>query len=375
MNMRGLYLVEGYPYPDLGELESRGLTHVFYLDNLLLNNYDIVKKNLKSLFKTIENTNIQLIFVLNAFKSSGSDSLVDPTNTAHRTKLKNALSTLINDFPDLNGISFKDFEWQTWDGYTSDEKSDVLSDFADEIASTIKNLNPYIKFSASMGWRSSTLKSVSSKLDYVITEIFTSNSEGIPISKAIKTVKEYSEGEVVVELLTHDNAVNLDPRSLSDIYNEISTVIANNGPSYILYASPWIPFGLGFPKVDYSFKEIYIDINLVSKNKKIPERSSRIMTINFLDQNNDPPSSDLLKTVAGSYKITDQFTGKIIRDFTSFIPTNYVHELILTGEDNQIVNPDVSQENHVITVSIVYGNGRTENSELSVTVLNLLGIE
>lgn len=373
--MRGLYLVEGYPYPDLGELESRGLTHVFYMDNLLLNNYNIVQKNLESLFKTIQNTNIQLIFVLNAFKSSDSDSLVDPTNTAHRTKLKNGLSRLIKDFPDLNGISFKDFEWQTWDGYTSDEKSDILSDFAKEIASTIKSQNPSIKFSASMNWRTSTLKSVSTQLDYVITEIFTSNSEGIPISKAIQTVKEYSEGDVVVELLTHDNAVNLDPRSLSDIYNEISTVIANNGPSYLLYASPWIPFGLGFPKVDYSFKEIYMDLNLVSKNKKIPERSSRIMTINFLDQNNDPPSPDLLKTVAGSYKITDQFTGKIIKDFTSFIPTNYVHEIILTGEDNQIVNPDVSQENHVITVSIVYGNGRTENNELSVTVLNLLGIE
>jgi hypothetical protein len=375
MNMRGLYLVEGYPYPELDELESRGLTHVFYLDNLLLNNYDTVHKNLTSLFETIKTTNIQLIFVLNAFKSSNSDSLVDPTNIAHRTKLKTALSRLIKDFPDLNGISFKEFEWQTWDGYTSDEKSDILADFAKEIASTIKDLNPSIKFSASMNWRSSTLRSVSSQLDYGITEIFTSNSEGIPISKAIQTVKEYSKGDVVVELLTHDNAVNLDPRSLSDIYNEISTVIANNGPSYVLYASPWIPFGLGFPEVDYSFKEIYMDLNLVSKNKKIPERSSRIMAISFLDQNNDPPSPDLLKTVAGSYKITDQFTGKIIRDFTSFIPTNYVYELILTGEDNIIVNPDVSQENHVITVSIVYGNGRTENNELSVTVLNLLGIE
>lgn len=375
MNIRGLYLVEGYPYPDLVALESRGLTHVFYLDNLLLNNYDIVHKNLTSLFETIEKTNIQLIFVLNAFKSSNSDSLVDPTNIAHRTKLKNELLRLIKDFPELNGISFKDFEWQTWDGYTNDEKSNILSEFAGEIASTLKNQNPYIKLSASMNWRSSTLKSVSSKLDYAITEIFTSNSEGIPISKAIQTVKEYSDGDVVIELLTHDNAVNLDPRSLSDIYNEISTVIANNGTNYILYASPWIPFGLGFPKVDYSFKEIYMDLNLVSKNKKIPEKSSRIMTINFLDQNNDPPSPDLLKTVAGSYKITDQFTGKIIRDFTSFIPENYVHELILTDEDNQIVNPDVSQENHVITVSIVYGNGRTENNELSVTVLNLLGIE
>ncbi len=375
MDMRGLYLVEGYPYPELAELETRGLTHVFYMDTLLLNNYEAVKKNLYSVFEKLRNTQIKLIFVINAFKASDKDSLVDPTNTAHRNTLKTALSTLIRDFPDIEGISFKDFEWQSWGGYSQGEKSDILSEFAGEIASAVYKENSAIKFSASMNWRSSTLQAVSSELDYVIAEIFTSNSEGIPISKAVETVKESAAGDVVVELLTHDNAVNLDPRSLSDIYNEISIVISINGPKYCLYASPWIPFGLGFPKVDYSFNEVYLDLNLVSKSKNIPEKSSRIMTITFLDQNNGPPSDDLLKTVAGSYKITDQFTGKIIRDFTRFIPKGHIYELILSDEDNKIVNPDVSQENHVITVSIVYGNGRTENNELTVTVLNLIGIK
>jgi len=375
MDMRGLYLVEGYSYPELVELENRGLTHVFYVDNLLLNNYDAVKKNLSNVIEMIKNSKLKLIFVINAFKAADQDSMVDPSNNAHRNTLKDAISRLLNDFPEIRGVSFKDFEWQSWDGYSQDEKSDILAEFAEEMALNIHNQDPSIKFSASMNWRSNTLQAVSSKLDYVIAEIFTNNSEGIPISTAVKTVKESAAGDVVIELLTHDTAVNLDPRSLSDIYNEISIVIALNGPNYCLFASPWIPFGLGFPKFDYSFKEIYLDLNLVSKDKNIPEKSSRIMTVTFIDQNNDAPSDDLFKTIAGSYKITDQFTGKIIRDFTSFIPTSHIHELILSEEDNKIVNPNVSQENHVITVSIVYGNGRTENNELTVTVLNLIGIK
>ncbi|WP_048190422.1 hypothetical protein [Methanobacterium sp. SMA-27] len=136
-----------------------------------------------------------------------------------------------------------------------------------------------------------------------------------------------------------------------------------------------IPFGLGFPKMDYSFTEVNLDLNLVSKKKTITERSSRILSINFLDQNNNPLSDDLLKTIAGKYKIIDQSTGKIIRDFTSFTPDDSVYELALTSEDNRIINPDVSQENHIITVSIVYGNGKTENNELTLTILNLTGID
>lgn len=375
MDIRGLYLVEGYSYPELVELELRGLTHIFYVDNLLLNNYDAVQKNLKNVIKNLKNTELKLIFVINAFQAADQDSMVDPTNSTHIMTLKNAISRLLNDFPEIQGISFKDFEWQSWDGYSQDEQSDILAEFAREMGLNIHNHDPSIKFSASMNWRSSTLQAVSSELDYVIAEIFTSNSEGTPISTAVKTVKESASGDIVIELLTHDTAVNLDPRSLSDIYNEISIIIALNGPNYCLFASPWIPFGLGFPKFDYSFKEIYLDLNLLSKDKNIPEKSSRIMTITFIDQNNEAPSDDLLKTIAGSYKITDQFTGKIIRDFTSFIPKSHIHELILSEEDNQIVNPDVSQENHVITVSIVYGNGRTENNELTVTVLNLIGIK
>ena len=71
---------------------------------------------------------------------------------------------------------------------------------------------------------------------------------------------------MVIELLSYDSAVNLEPRTLLYIYNEISTVIGINGPEYCLNASPWIPFGLGFPESDYAFTEVNID-NLVSKGK------------------------------------------------------------------------------------------------------------
>jgi len=113
---------------------------------------------------------------------------------------------------------------------------------------------------------------------------------------------------------------------------------------------------------------------LVSKKKTIPEKSSRILTISFTDQNDNPLSDDLLKTVVGNYKITDQSTGRTINKFTSFIPDKSIYELLISSDENRIINQDVSQENHIITVSVVYGNGKKENNELTLTIINLMGI-
>ena len=375
MDIRGLYLIEGNPNPDFVELENRGLTTVFYKDSFLLKDYTVCKKNVNKLISDLEHTNLKLIININGFKASDQSSLVDPTNNQHRNTLKQALLQLLQDFPVIMGISFDDFHWHSWDGYTNDQKSTILAEFAKEMSETIHKLNPSVEVSASLNWKAQTLQSTAEELDFIIPKINISNNNGIPLSKAIKTLIEETQKKMVIELLTYDNAVNLKPRKLSDIYNEISTVIGINGPNYCLNGSPLIPYGLGFPKMDYSFTEVNIDLNLVSKKKTITERSSRILTINFLDQNNNPLSDDLLKTIAGKYKIIDQSTGKIIKDFTSFTPDDSVYELALTSEDNRIINPDVSQENHIITVSIVYGNGKTENNELTLTILNLTGIE
>ena len=375
MDIRGLYLIEGNPYPDFVELENRGLTTVFYKDNFLLKDYTVCKKNLDKLVTDLEHTNLKLIININGFRASDQLSLVDPTNKQHRNTLKQAILQLLEDFPDIMGISFEDFHWHSWDGYNDNQKSTILAEFANEMSEIIHKQNPSLEVSASLNWKAQTLPSTAEELDYIIPKINISNSNGIPLSKAIKSLNDLTQKKMVVELLTYDSAVNLKPRKLSDIYNEISTVIGINGPNYCLNGSPLIPFGLGFPKKDYSFTEVDIDLNLVSKRKTITEESSRILIINFLDQNNNTLSDDLLKTIAGKYKIIDQSTGKIIKDFTSFTPDNSVYELALSSEDNRIINPDVSQENHIITVSIVYGNGKTENNELTLTILNLTGIK
>jgi hypothetical protein len=375
MSVKGLYVIEGHNYPDFEELENRGLTHVFYFDSYLLNDYDICKNNIRELIKTLNHTDLKLHIDLNAFRASDRSSLVDPTNMDHRSRLKSALKDLLNDIPRIEGISFDDFHWHDWSGYNEDEQSKILAEFAREMANAVHEVEPSKKISASINWSSNTLPKTASELDMVIAKIYSTNSNNIPLSKALKTVlEEIDNTDVVVELLTYDTAVNLDPRSLSDIYNEISTVINLNGPNYCLYASPWIPFGLGFPSVDYSFTEIKMDLNLVSKKKTIPEKSSRILTISFTDQNDNPLSDDLLKTVVGNYKITDQSTGRTINKFTSFIPDKSIYELLISSDENRIINQDVSQENHIITVSVVYGNGKKENNELTLTIINLMGI-
>lgn len=375
MMIKGLYVTENNPYPDFKELESRGLTHVFYFDSFLLNSYNTCKKNIIDLIHEMEGTDLKLHINLNAFKASDKSSLVDPTNMDHRNKLETALDLLLSDIPEIDGISFEDFHWHMWSGYEVDKQNLILAEFARQMAKAIHSKDTSKKLSASMLWTSPSINLTANEFDFILPKIYPSNSAQTSLSKAIaKVQEEIKDNKMVINLITYDQAVKLTPRNISDIYNEISTVIKNNGPNYCLYASPWIPFGLGFPSEDYSFTEINMDVNLVTQHKPISEKSSRIITISFLDQNNNSLSDNLLSTIVGKYKITDQATGRIIKDFIGFIPDNSIYEIVLSSEDNKIINPDVSQENHIITVSIVYGDGKKENEELLVTIINLLGI-
>ena len=375
MVVKGLYVIENYPFPDFKELERRGLTHIFYSDSFLLNNYNTCKNNINALLHEMEGTKLRLHLNINAFKASDQSSLVDPGNMDHRNKLQTALIQLLSDIPKIEGIIFDDFHWHMWSGDDVDQQSNILAEFAKQMAKAIHDVDSSKKLSASVLWSSQTIHLTAAEVDYILPKIYPSNSSGTALSMAIKEVLEVvDDNKMVVNLITYDPSVKLIPRNLSDIYNEISTVIKINGPNYCLYASPRIPFGLGFPLKDYSFTEINMNLSLVSKHKTISEKSSRIMTLNFLDQNNNPLSEDLLRTIVGKYKITDQSTGKVIKDFTTFMPDNSIYELNLSSEDNKIINPDVSQENHIITVSAVYGDGKIENEELSVTIMNLMGI-
>jgi hypothetical protein len=375
MVVKGLYILENYPFPDFKELESRGLTYVFYSDSFLLNNYNTCKNNVNALIDEMKGTELKLHLNINAFKASDQSSLVDPKNMDHRNKLQNALIQLLDDIPKIDGVIFDDFDWQMWSGYDVDQQSSILAEFAKQMATAIHDVDSSKKLSASILWTSPTIHLTAAEVDYVLPKIYPSNSSGTALSTAIKKVlDEIDNNKMVVNLITYDTSVKFIPRSLADVYNEISTIIKINGPNYCLYASPWIPYGLGFPLEDYSFTEVNVNLSLVSQHKTISEKSSRIITISFLDQNNNPLSDDLLKTIVGKYKIIDQSTGKVIKDFTNFIPDKSIYELNLSSEDNRIINPDVSQENHIITVSAVYGDGKIENEELSVTIMNLMGI-
>jgi hypothetical protein len=375
MVVKGLYILENYPFPDFKELESRGLTHVFYSDSFLLNNYNTCKNNINALIDEMEGTELKLHLNINAFKASDQSSLVDPKNMDHRNKLKNALIQLLDDIPKIDGVIFDDFDWQMWSGYDVDQQSSILAEFAKQMATAIHDVDSSKKLSASILWTSPTIHLTAAEVDYVLPKIYPSNSSGTALSTAIKKVlDEIDNNKMVVNLITYDTSVKFIPRSLADVYNEISTIIKINGPKYCLNASPWIPYGLGFPLEDYSFTEVNVNLSLVSQHKTISEKSSRIITISFLDQNNNPLSDDLLKTIVGEYKIIDQSTGKVIKDFTNFIPDKSIYELNLSSEDNRIISPDVSQENHIITVSAVYGDGKIENEKLSVTIMNLMGI-
>lgn len=375
MTIKGLYVVEGYQYPDFLELENNGLTHVFFADTFLMNSFPTSVHNVEGLIQTMKGSDLKLFVDINAFMAADRSSLVDPTNMAHRNKLQESLIKLLNEIPQIDGISFDDFHWGPWTGYHENEQSRILGEFAKQMKNAVNDIDKSNKLSTSMKWTSKALSSVASEVDFVIPKIFTNKTLDLSLSKSIQTVIEEIDTEkIVVGLTTYESAVKFTPRPVSDIYNEISSVINVTGPNYCLYSSPWIPYGMGFPSEDYSFTQLNMELNLVSKHNTIPERSSRIVIVNFLDQNNDSISDDLLSTVVGKYKITDQYTGRVIKDFTRFVPDRPMYKIDISGDDNRMINRNVSQENHIITVSVVYGDGKIENEELTLTIQNLQGI-
>ncbi|MGB8233393.1 MAG: hypothetical protein WCE60_05315, partial [Methanobacterium sp.] len=80
MTMKGMYVIENNPYTDFKELENRGLTHIFYSDSFLLNNFNTCKNNILELINEMHGTELKLYININAFKASDQASLVDPTN-------------------------------------------------------------------------------------------------------------------------------------------------------------------------------------------------------------------------------------------------------------------------------------------------------
>ena len=157
MVVKGLYVIENYPFPDFKELEIRGLTHVFYSDSFLLNNYNTCKNNVNALIDEMKGTKLELHININAFKASDQSSLVDPENMDHRNKLQTALTQLLLDIPKIDGVIFDDFHWHMWSGYDVNQQADILSEFAKQMATAIHDVDPSKKLSAAILWTSPTI--------------------------------------------------------------------------------------------------------------------------------------------------------------------------------------------------------------------------
>ena len=76
------------------------------------------------------------------------------------------------------------------------------AEFAKEMSGTIHKVNPSVEVSASLNWKAQTLQTTAEESYFIIPKINISNSNGIPLSKAIKTLIEETQQKMVIELLT-----------------------------------------------------------------------------------------------------------------------------------------------------------------------------
>lgn len=85
--------------------------------------------------------------------------------------------------------------------------------------------------------------------------------------------------------------------------------------------------------------------------ENINEKSSATLTITFKDSSNN-----LVTPVSGTYQI-DAVPGGSIRTPTSFTPVSSTYDILLTPDDNKILNTTKTKEVHMVTVTVDLGGG------------------
>jgi hypothetical protein len=99
----------------------------------------------------------------------------------------------------------------------------------------------------------------------------------------------------------------------------------------------------------------------------VNERSTSIVTLTFRDE-----TGAQVTPSAGTYRIDDAASGTEIRASTPFTPSGSTHDIMITDEENRILDVTRNIEERIVTVSFTYGVGKKGSGEYRYSVKNLL---
>lgn len=98
----------------------------------------------------------------------------------------------------------------------------------------------------------------------------------------------------------------------------------------------------------------------------VNEKSTSYITVSFFDRNNAPRAPSSL-----SYRIDDVMTRTPIRPLTVIENPGEVVEIVLSPDDNMIVTPHLSTEQHRVTIIATYGDDDQITDSYTFLVRNL----
>lgn len=256
--MKGLYVIENYTYPDFEELEAKGCTDIFFADSALLRNYTTCKNNVNNILTAMQGTNLNLWLDEDSFGDGAGNSLVDPKDMTHRNRFCIALSQILTDIPELKGVALEDYFWHSgWEG-TSASYDTILTDFALQIKTTLRDVDSKKIFAPTVGWQASCLPSVAAVSDILIAQCYYDKHHyKTPPYTSLKWVLDHVKDTPIIPILgTFRQATGLPLRPLSDIFEDIANVTRLQSSDYILYAWPWVQEGFVFtPHRSYADRE------------------------------------------------------------------------------------------------------------------------
>jgi len=98
----------------------------------------------------------------------------------------------------------------------------------------------------------------------------------------------------------------------------------------------------------------------------ITEKTTSTITITCTDENGTPVTPMSL-----TYSIYDVKSGTAIIETETITPTSPNHDLVISSEDNRILDSNNKEETRVITTSWLYDGDKKENAEYYYKIENL----
>jgi hypothetical protein len=102
----------------------------------------------------------------------------------------------------------------------------------------------------------------------------------------------------------------------------------------------------------------------------VNEKQTATLSLSFYNENNQA-----VTPTEAWYSIIDLKSGTVIKARTEFVPSGTTQNLVITSEENRIIDSENDLEKRLVTIEWNYGTGSKGTDEVKYLIRNLKGIQ